>query len=55
MTAQPQTIHLDLTTAGISSTHIQTLLADAASLNAATTLTTITLPPFASLVAEVEP
>jgi alpha-glucosidase len=54
-TAQPQTIHLDLSTAGIASTHIQTLLADAASLNAVSSSTDITLPPFSSLIAEIEP
>jgi alpha-glucosidase len=55
MTAQPQTIHLDLTTTGIKSTHIKTLLTDAPSLNAITDATNITLPPYASLVAEVQP
>ena len=55
MTAQPRTIHLDLTTAHIKSTHIKTLLTDAASLNAITDATNITLPPYASLVAEVQP
>jgi len=55
MTAQPQTIHLDLTPAGITSTHIKTLLADDASLNTLTTTTSITLPPFTSLIAEVQP
>jgi alpha-glucosidase len=55
MTAQPQTIHLDLTAAGITSTHIQTLLADDNSLHDLTTATTITLPPFTSLIAEIEP
>jgi alpha-glucosidase len=55
MTAQPQTIHLDLTAAGIKSTHIKTLLTDAASLNAITDATNITLPPYASLVADAQP
>jgi alpha-glucosidase len=53
-TAQPQTVHLDLSPAGIKSTHIKTLLGDDASLNTITSSTDITLPPFASLVAEVE-
>ena len=55
MTSEPQTIHLDLTSAGITSTHIKTLLADADSLNTLTTSTSITLPPFTSLIAEVQP
>jgi len=55
MTAQPQTIHLDLTAAGIKSTHIKTLLTDAASLNAITDATNITLPPYVSLVADAQP
>ncbi len=55
MTAQSQTIHLDLSPAGIASTHIKTLLADDASLNTLTTTTSITLPPFTSLIAEVQP
>jgi alpha-glucosidase len=55
MTAQTQTIHLNLTAAGIQSTHIKTLLADATTLNTATTTNTITLPPFTSLIAEIEP
>jgi alpha-glucosidase len=53
-TAQPQTVHLDLTAAGITSTAARALLFDAAPLNSLTTLTTFTLPPYASLVAEVQ-
>jgi alpha-glucosidase len=53
-TAQPQTVHLDLTAAGITSTAAKALLFDAAPLNSLTTLTTFTLPPYASLVAEVQ-
>jgi alpha-glucosidase len=52
--AQPQTVHLDLSTAGLKSTHLKTLLTDAPSLNAITSTTNITLPPFASLIAEIE-
>lgn len=55
MTAQSQTIHLDLTAAGIKSTHLKMLLTDAASLNTITDATNITLPPYASLVAETQP
>jgi alpha-glucosidase len=54
MTDQPQTIHLDLTTAGIHTTRIHTILTGSSDLNNAATVTNITLPPFASLVAEVE-
>ena len=53
-TAEPQIVHLDLTSAGITSTSAKALLADAADLTAVTTLTTFTLPPYASLVAEVK-
>ncbi|HEY5329469.1 MAG TPA: alpha-glucosidase [Acidobacteriaceae bacterium] len=55
MTAQPQTIHLDLGLAGIHSTHIKTLYTDSTALNTLTTLTAVTLPPFSSLIAEIEP
>jgi len=54
MTSTPQTVHLDLTPAGITSTHTKTLLTDDASLSTLTTLTTFTLPPFTTLIAEVE-
>jgi glycosidase len=53
-TGQPQTVHLDLTPARIASTAAKCLLADDTSLNSLTTLTTFTLPPYASLVAEVQ-
>lgn len=53
-TAEPQIVHLDLTSAGIISTSAKALLADAADLTAVTTLTTFILPPYASLVAEVK-
>jgi alpha-glucosidase len=53
-TAQPQTVHLNLTAAGIASTTAKPLLADAASLQSLTTLTTFTLPPYATLIAEVQ-
>jgi alpha-glucosidase len=54
MTAQPQTIHLDLTPAGIKSTHVKTLLGDAASLQAITSTTEITLPPYTSWIGEIQ-
>ncbi len=53
-TAETQTVHLDLTPAGITSTTAKALLADAADLTSITTLSTFTLPPYASLVAEVQ-
>ena len=54
MSAQPQTLQLDLGPAGIHTTAIHTLLSDADALNSDTTLTGVTLPPFASWVAELQ-
>jgi alpha-glucosidase len=56
-TAQPQTVHLDLATltpAGITTTNARALLTDASSLQSIATLTTFTLPPYATLVAEIQ-
>jgi alpha-glucosidase len=53
MTGQPQKIALDLKEAGIQQTAIKTLMADEPSLMGATS-TTITLPPFASWIGEVQ-
>jgi alpha-glucosidase len=53
MTGQPQKIALDLKEAGIQQTAIKTLLTDEPSLMGATS-TSITLPPFASWIGEVE-
>ena len=53
MTGQPQKISLDLKEAGISQTAIKTLLTDDSSLQGVTT-TSMTLPPFASWVGEVQ-
>jgi alpha-glucosidase len=53
MTGQPQKISLDLKEAGISQTAIKTLMTDEPSLMGATS-TSITLPPFASWVGEVQ-
>ena len=53
MTAQPQTIALDLTPAGISGKNVRTLLTDQASLQGVTT-TAMTLPAFSSWVGEVQ-
>ena len=52
-TAEPKTISLDLSSAGISATAVKTLAADDASLNSTTTLKNVTLPPFASWIASV--
>jgi len=54
MTAQPQIVHLDPGGAGVSGASVKTLLGDAASLKSITSLTEFTLPPYASLVAEVQ-
>jgi len=54
MTSQPQTVHLDLSAAGIKNRPVKTLLADAASLTSLTTVSDFTLPPYASLIAEVQ-
>ncbi len=53
MTAQPQKIALDLKEAGIQQTAIKTLMTNESSLMGATT-TSITLPPFASWIGEVQ-
>jgi alpha-glucosidase len=53
-TAQPQTVHLDLTRSGIISTAVKPILTDDATLQSITTLATFTLPPYATLVAEVQ-
>ncbi len=53
MSAQPQKIALDLKEAGIQQTAIKTLLTNEPSLMGATT-TSITLPPFASWIGEVQ-
>ena len=53
MTAQPQSIALDLTTAGIQEKKMRTLLTNEPSLENATS-TSITLPPFATWIGEVQ-
>jgi alpha-glucosidase len=53
-TAQPQTISLNLTGSGVTGTNVKTLLTDDASLRPTTSLTGITLPPFASWIASVQ-
>ena len=54
MTSKPQTVHLDLTLAGIKTTRVKTLLGDDASLNSVSDVSNFTLPPFTSLLAEVQ-
>jgi alpha-glucosidase len=53
MTGQPQKIALDLKEAGIQQTAVKTLMTDDSSLQGVTTRS-ITLPPFASWVGEVQ-
>ena len=53
MTGQPQKIALDLKEAGIQQTAVKTLMTDDSSLQGVTT-TSMTLPPFASWVGEVQ-
>ncbi|MFY9937226.1 MAG: alpha-glucosidase [Silvibacterium sp.] len=53
-TAQPQTVSLDLAGAGVTANNVKTLITDDSSLQSATSLTHIVLPPFASWVASVQ-
>jgi alpha-glucosidase len=53
MTGQAQKIALDLTSAGVQSRTVKTLLTNEPSLQGTAT-TTMTLPPFASWVGEVQ-
>jgi alpha-glucosidase len=53
-TAEAKTISLDVSGAGVAGTKVKTLATDAASLKSTSTLTSVTLPPFASWVASVE-
>jgi alpha-glucosidase len=52
-TAEPRTVSLDLTATGAAGKSVKTLLTDSPSLNSTSTLTNITLPPFATWIAEV--
>jgi alpha-glucosidase len=54
LSAEPQTISLDLSNTGITSTKVQTLAATDPSLQGLTTLQSMTLPPFASWIASVQ-
>jgi alpha-glucosidase len=53
-TAETKTISLDVSSAGVSGKKVKTLAADDASLESASSLQNITLPPFASWIASVE-
>ncbi len=55
MTAEPQTVSLDLTKAGVNGSRTATLLASDPALNSASSVKGVTLPPFASWVASVQP
>lgn len=54
MTAEPQTISLDLSQAGVASQHVKTLLASDASLTAVSSTHNVRLPPYASWIASIE-
>ena len=54
MSAEPQTISLDLAAAGIRSKRVKALLTNEPSLSTVTTLTNITLPPYSSWVGIVQ-
>ena len=53
-TAQPQTISLDLTPVNISGTAVKTILTDASSLKQNSSISHITLPPYASWVGSIQ-
>ena len=53
-TAQSQTVSLDLAGIGLSGNSVKTLLTDAPSLQSATSLKQIELPPFASWIGSVQ-
>ena len=53
MSSEPQTISLDLSQAGISGGHTNTLLSSDSSLSGVTSSQSVTLPPFASWIASI--
>ncbi len=55
MTAQPQTVSLDLGPAGLHPNSVKTLLSSDPSLNDVNSLHSLTLPPFSSWIAQVQP
>ena len=54
MTASPQTVSLDLKSAGVSTGTVKTLLASDPSLLTTTSTTALTLPPFSAWIASIE-
>jgi alpha-glucosidase len=54
MSGQPQTVSLDLSEAGVKGNRVKTILTDEPSLQEASSLTNVTLPPFSSWVGSVE-
>ncbi len=54
MSAQPQTISLDLAQTGVTGAHLKTLLSTDSSLGTVTSAKSVTLPPFSSWVASVQ-
>ena len=54
MTAQPQTVSLDLKAAGVNGGTVRTLMASDGSLVSATSAEGLTLPPFSSWIASVQ-
>ncbi len=54
MSSKPQTLALDLSSAGISSSHVKTLGSSDASLTNAGSINGLVLPPYASWVGEVQ-
>ena len=54
LSAQPQTVKLDMSAAGVSGTKLRTLVTDVPALEKHDTTSDIQLPPYGSLVAEVQ-
>ncbi|WP_419805666.1 glycoside hydrolase family 13 protein [Terriglobus sp.] len=54
LSAQPQTVKLDMSAAGVSGTKLRTLVTDVPALEKHDTTSDIELPPYGSLVAEVQ-
>jgi alpha-glucosidase len=54
MSAQPQTLSLDLAEAGLKGKRVKAILTDESSLKGLSALTNVTLPPFSSWVGSVE-
>ena len=54
MSAEPQTVSLDLAAAGVSGTQVKTLATDDGSLTNVTSFTGLTLPPYSAWVGELQ-